>query len=431
MDPLLYLVHRVPYPPNKGDKIRSYHLLRFLARHYRVMLGTFVDDQADRAHLNVLRQWCEDVHAEPLHPVLARLASVRALASGEALTMPYYRSAALAQWVESTIERHNIRKAVIFSSPMAQYVQRFPRLHTVADFCDVDSAKWTQYAAQRAWPLSWIFRREGERLLAFERAAAASCAATVFVTPAEAQMFAERAPEVAHKVRAVGNGVDTSYFEPDPDRVSPFNFTEVPIVFTGAMDYWPNIDAVTWFAHEVLPRVHAAAANARFYIVGMNPAPAVRALAQREGVVVTGRVDDVRPYLQHANVVVAPLRVARGVQNKVLEAMAMARPVVVSAACVTGVGGVVGREFEAAADAVAFAQRVLDYLDPLVGNEVGQRARRRIVGDFNWDVNLRQFGALLEADLPATQARTVASAPLASLSSAVQSSARAELRRVH
>lgn len=400
MEPLLYLTHRVPYPPNKGDKIRSYHLLRFLARHYRVMLGTFVDDAADRAHVHVLRQWCEDLHAEPLNPVLARLASVRALVSGEALTVSYYRSAALARWVDATVARHNIRKAVIFSSPMAQYVQRFPDLRVVADFCDVDSAKWTQYAALRTWPLSWIFTREGERLLAFERAAAAHAAATVFVTPAEAQLFAERAPEVAHQVRAVGSGVDTVFFEADPDRVSPYNFDEVPIVFTGAMDYWPNVDAVTWFAHEVLPRVRAAAAQARFYIVGMNPAPAVRALARLSGVIVTGRVDDVRPYLQHARVVVAPLRVARGVQNKVLEAMAMARPVVVSAACAAGIGGVVGREFEAAADAVAFAQRVLDFLDPLVGDEVGQRARRRIVGDFNWDANLRQFGALLEAGSP-------------------------------
>lgn len=397
MEPLLYLVHRVPYPPNKGDKIRSYHLLRFLARHYAVMLGTFVDDRADLAHVNVLRQWCGDVFAEPLSPPRARLASLRALLSGGALTVPYYRSAAMAQWVESTIAKHRIRRAVVFSSPMAQYLQGRADVRTVADFCDVDSAKWTQYAARRPWPLSWVFLREGERLLAFERAAAAASAATVFVTPAEAQMFAERAPEVAHKVRAIGNGVDTAFFEPDPERVSPYNFNEVPIVFTGAMDYWPNIDAVSWFAHEVLPHVRAVASNAKFYIVGMNPAPAVAALAQLDGVVVTGRVDDVRPFLQHASVVVAPLRVARGVQNKVLEAMSMARPVVASAACATGIGGIVGREYEAAADAVAFAQRVLDYLDPMVGNEVGMRARRRIVNDFNWDANLRQFGALLEA----------------------------------
>lgn len=405
MEPLLFLAHRLPYPPNKGDKIRSYHLLRHLAQHYRVMLGAFVDDPADYAHTETLRQWCEELCLVPLHPRRARVASLRGLLTGEALTLPYYRSAALTQWVNATIARHDIRKAVLFSSPMAQYVQLRTQAHSqlkvVADFCDVDSAKWTQYATQRPWPLSWLYKREGERLLAFERAAAAAAAATLLVTPAEVQLLAQQAPEVAHKLHAMGNGVDTKFFAPDAQRASPYATDEVPVVFTGAMDYWPNIDAVTWFVRDVLPRLRArwpaVAAQIRFYIVGMNPTAEVRALAQQEGVVVTGRVPDVRPYVQHARVVVAPLRIARGVQNKVLEAMALARPVVVSDACAQGVGGVPGQDYLVARDADDFVKQIEAALDARVGAALGAQARTRIVADFEWSACLSTLSTLLES----------------------------------
>lgn len=395
MQSLLFLAHRIPYPPNKGDKIRSYHLLRFLAQRYRVLLGAFVDDPADAAHESVLRQWCSEVCLVPLNPPRARLASLRGLLTGEALTLPYYRSAQLQRWVNGAVARHAVRQAVIFSSPMAQYFSGHPQVRLVADFCDVDSAKWTQYAAQRAWPLSWLYRREGQRLLAFERLSAARAAATLLVTPAEVALLARAAPEVAHRLHAVGNGVDTQFFAPDVQCPSPFSVDEIPIVFTGAMDYWPNVDAVVSFVHEVLPQLRAARAQIRFYIVGMNPAEAVRALAG-EAVVVTGRVDDVRPYVQHARAVVAPLRIARGVQNKVLEAMALARPVVVSAACAEGLGGEPGAEYRVAGDANDFARQVLAVLDPAVGAPLGAAARARIVRDYGWDARLAPLQGLID-----------------------------------
>ena len=188
----------------------------------------------------------------------------------------------------------------------------------------MDSAKWSQYANSRSWPLSAIFKREGARLLAFERAVANGTEASVFVTPAEAQLFRTLAPECSTRVHHAQNGVDTDYFSPAHELPNPFATDEDAIVFTGAMDYWPNVDAVTWFARDVLPTIATQRPRARFYIVGIAPTPAVQALAQDPRVVVTGRVPDVRPYLKHARVVVAPLRVARGIQNKVLEAMAMA-----------------------------------------------------------------------------------------------------------
>jgi glycosyltransferase involved in cell wall biosynthesis len=173
------------------------------------------------------------------------------------------------------------------------------------------------------------------------------------------------------------------------------------------MDYWPNIDAVAWFASEVLPRVLAVRPDARFYIVGMNPAPAVSALGSHRGVTVTGTVPDVRPYVQHAAAVVAPLRVARGIQNKILEAMAMARPVVIATAASAGVSGVPGREYEVAESPEEFAQKVLAVLQPAAGAGMGQLARARITSDYAWDRNLATFDQLLDGDVAPTARRVV------------------------
>jgi sugar transferase (PEP-CTERM/EpsH1 system associated) len=218
----------------------------------------------------------------------------------------------------------------------------------------------------------------------------------VFVTVAEADLFRAKAPECAARVWSAQNGVDTAYFAPDAARATPFAADEDAIVFTGAMDYWPNVDAVCWFAHEVLPAIRAARPQAHFHIVGMQPAPTVQALARLPGVTVVGRVPDVRPYLQHARVVVAPLRVARGIQNKVLEAMAMGRPVVVSASAAEGLTAVAGVELDVAEDAGSFAARTIQAMEEERGAALGAAARTRAVADYDWAANLAPFARLLD-----------------------------------
>jgi polysaccharide biosynthesis protein PslH len=399
VESILYLTHRIPFPPNKGDKVRSFNLLRFLCKRYRVHLGTFVDDPADLAYVPEIEKMCASINAITLRPMLARLRSAVGVLTGEALTLPYYRNAALAQWIERTIHEHAISKAIVFSSAMAQYVLGHRELRVVVDFVDVDSAKWDQYGRSRSWPLSTIYGREGRRLLAFERVVAARAQASVFVTEAEANLFRSLAPECARTVHYAQNGVDTDYFAPDPKRVSPFAPNEDAIVFTGAMDYWPNIDAVTWFASEVMPRIVARRPSARFYVVGMQPAPAVMALDRDPGITVTGLVPDTRPYLQHAGVVVAPLRVARGIQNKVLEGMAMGRPVVVSAGAAEGILAANGIDFEVALDAEEFADKSLALMDDESrSRRMGEAARARVIAAYSWSANLLPFASLVEGD---------------------------------
>ena len=327
---ILYLVHRLPYPPNKGDKVRSYHLLKHLARKHRVFLGTFVDDPDDEVHVATVRALCADLHVSRLRPRLARVASLNALLSGDPLTLRYYRSAAMADWVKQTCSSTHIDAAVIFSSAMAQYVEDFRRV----------------------------------------------------------------------RVEAMCNGVDADYFSSDPSRPSPYKADELPVVFTGAMDYLPNVDAVAWFKHEVLPDVLKRWPDARFYIVGRSPTAAVLALASDQ-VVVTGTVPDVRPYLQHAAAVVAPLRIARGIQNKILEAMSMAKPVIASVECAAAVDAAKDTELLTAGNPAAYIAELGRVLDaPAAAAAIGRAARQRVVERYSWEAHLEA----IDRYLPRTRA---------------------------
>jgi sugar transferase (PEP-CTERM/EpsH1 system associated) len=402
MATLLYLVHRLPYPPDKGDKLRSYHLLKHLSAQHRVFVGAFIDDPADRVHLRSLREQCAGLHVSRLRPRLARLRSLAALVGGTSLTERYYRDRGMAEWVRQTVQDEHIDSAVVFCSSMAQYVEGLPRLRVLVDFVDVDSVKWTQYAEHRAWPLSWLYRCEGRRLLQAERRIAARASRSFFVTDQEAALFKRLAPECGAMVEPLGNGVDAAFYSPDPRRASPFEPGERPLVFTGAMDYWPNVDAVRWFAEAVLPALRAAHPRLRLHIVGRNPAPAVRALAG-PAVNVTGTVPDVRPWLQHAAVVVAPLRLARGIQNKVLEAMAMGRPVVASRDCAEPIG--------APRDALLAAAHEQDFVSlvdallraPERAAAMGRAARALVQQRFSWGAHLSGIDRHLPEPSPARE----------------------------
>ena len=396
-EPLLYLAHRIPFPPNKGDKVRSFNILRHLSGRYRVFLGCFVDQAGDVQHAGALGEWCEQCFAVSLNPTWARIAGLRGLATGEALTIPYYRNRRMARWVQDTVRKAGIDRAVIFSGAMAQYLGGLTLGSRVVDFCDVDSAKWAEFADRRRWPMSWLYRREGRLLSEFERWWAEDVEVSTFVTESERALFLRGVRSGRPRVEVLENGVDEHFFDPRSAPANPYPAGTRAIVFSGAMDYWPNVDAACWFAAEVMPLLRDRVPGLRFVIVGMNPAPAVRALAARADVEVTGTVPDVRPFVTHASVVVAPLRIARGIQNKVLEAMSLGRPVVVSRASASGLGARPDEEFLCAGTADEFARAVLQLLDPVVGERFGAAARRRILGDYAWQAKLAKLDAMVES----------------------------------
>lgn len=393
---ILYLVHRLPYPPNKGDKVRSFNLLKHLLKSHRVFLGTFIDDPNDEKYVATLQAMCPDLHIARLNPRFAKFRSLNGLLAGEPLTLRYYRDAGLQNWVNETCRRNQIDASVIFCSAMAQYIEGKQRMPVLIDFVDVDSAKWTQYAPRHRWPMSWLYRREGEVLLGYERQMASWATRSFFVTEAEVALFSRLAPECAVRVDTIGNGVDAEYFCPDPSSPSPYAAGEIPVVFTGAMDYWPNIDAVTWFVQEVLPALLQRQPACRFYIVGRSPTPEVTALAG-PSVIVTGTVKDVRPYLQHAATVVAPLRVARGIQNKILEAMAMEKAVITTPDCAAAVDAELGSELFSAASPSDFIAAIEHLLaSPEAAKAIGRAARNRVLARYSWEAHLSGIDPYLD-----------------------------------
>lgn len=392
---VLFLTHRIPYPPNKGDKTRSYHLLRHLLKRHRVFLGTFIDTPEDEAHIDTLRQLCADVHVAKLNPAFAKIRCLNGLLSGDPLTIRYFRDAGLQRWVEQTYKHQGIESCVIFCSAMAQYVQHTPRLPKLVDFVDVDSEKWAQYAPHHHWPKSWIFRRESKVLLAYEKKVAAHAARSFFVTETEVALFRKLAPECAIRVDVMSNGVDTEYFSPNEELGSPFPVNQTAIVFTGSMDHWPNEDGATWFSSQVMPILRIKFPQIHFYIVGRNPTPTVQKLSGVD-ITVTGSVSDIRPYLQHAAVVVAPLRVARGIQNKVLEAMAMACVIVSSSQCAAPINAVPGESFLVANT----AQEYVDAIQSILSNHetkksIGRSARSRVENFYDWEHHMSTIDAYL------------------------------------
>ncbi|MCW5620077.1 MAG: TIGR03087 family PEP-CTERM/XrtA system glycosyltransferase [Burkholderiales bacterium] len=387
MEELLFLAHRIPFPPDKGDKIRSFHVLRFLAQHYRVHLGAFIDDPLDWTRADELGQFCGETHFERLGKRRATARALTGFASGRALTLPYYSDSGMAAWVKSILARRPISAVFVYSAAMGQYIESANDVRRIIDFVDVDSDKWRQYKESLSGVKKWVYSREAERLLRYERRLAQLAEASFFVSAAEAALFRRLAPEAAGKIAHYNNGVDLDFFSPQHRCDSPYAPGERGLVFTGAMDYWPNVDAVVWFAREILPGIRSAVADATFYIVGSNPSAEVMQLDSLPGVRVTGRVDDVRPYVRHAAAAVAPLRLARGVQNKVLEAMACGKATVVTSQALEGIEAQAGRDVVLADSPGAFAAaliRLLAQPDP----ELEANARKLVESRYGWERNL-------------------------------------------
>ena len=390
MGDVLFLAHRIPYPPDRGDKIRSFHLLKHIAAHRRAHLIAFADDARDLAHEHALAPFTA-TRTVILRSKSRARAAVEALARGEPVSITAFRDARTRNAIEQTMTTNDIETIFVFSGQMAQYLPSDTAAQIVMDFVDMDSAKFASFAADAIGPRRFMMAREGRLLGDFEREIASRADASLFVSTAEADLFRSAGGE--GRVVAVENGIDTGFFDPDA------TFERCPvaaptIAFTGQMDYRPNMDAVAWFAGDVLPLIRAQVPAARFAIVGRAPGAQVRALAALPGVTVTGEVADVRGWLAAASVVVAPLKLARGVQNKVLEAMAMAQPVVASAAAAEGIdhGGTV----TVAGDARSFSEACLSFLhDPDHARVMGTRGRARMIARYGWDARLAPLDTLM------------------------------------
>lgn len=399
---ILFLAHRLPYPPNKGDKIRSFHELEHLSRRHRVWCATFVDDPADLPHVTRLEDYCQAVAAVPLSRTRATARGFWHQLRGGTATEGFYADRRMGALLRGWARTVCFDAVVVFSSGMAPYGLECPARRRVLDFCDWDSAKWAEYA-RRGGLRGRLFGVEARRLAQREVHWARRYDACTIITQQEAADRQHAALD-EHPV-VVRNGVGLRPLAPLP--------AEPRVGFVGAMDYPPNVDAVCWFAEEIWPGVRARCPEARFQIVGRRPGRRVRRLAEHPGIEVVGEVSAVGAYLDGFAVAIAPLRIARGLQNKALEAMAAGRPLVLTPAAARGIGAEHGRQYLIAEDPVRFAAQVTALLaDRRRAAALGEAARAFVADHFDWRREMAKLEALL-AQPPAAVAPPAAPAPVA------------------
>ena len=411
---ILYLAHRVPYPPNKGDKIRTFNEIKYLSKNHKIDLLALADDPKDLPYKKKLENYCNRVKLFGLKIWAAKIKSLAGLTiPSKPLSVQYFYNKKLQVCLDKWMTETSYDRIICFSSPMAEYLFRCPLLKStfnprkspskgsqpiiIMDFCDVDSQKWHQYAANSPFPLNLIYETERRRLFEYEKMINRMFHHSVFVSTHEVDVFMNLDKQ-ARKLTAVLNGVDHDYFSPDA-LFEPVPLREKEgqkvLVFTGAMDYYANIEGVSWFCREIFPRIKTVYPDVLFYIVGSNPSPKVKALENGQGVRVTGFVDDIRPYYRGADACIIPLRIAAGVQNKILEAMAMAKPVVTTGKALEGIKGKADVHLLVADDPELFADKIVQLLDnKKKAMFLAHNARDFILKNYNWQTNIADLERL-------------------------------------
>jgi sugar transferase (PEP-CTERM/EpsH1 system associated) len=388
---IFYICRRVPFPPDRGDKIAAFNAIRHLAARHEVHVFCLGDGVRDLANISGLQAYAKSVSAAPVDEFTIKLRALAALVTGQPLSVAALNESKLHDAIQKKFTELRPDLIIVYSCNMAQFAEHFPNVPRIMHFGDLDSLKWPQYAERSSIPLNWIYAIEARRLLGYERHIAQIFSHALVHTEIEKHDFERLIPGIP--VAVVGNGVDLDYFRSAGEAKKPAS-----MVFTGVMDYRPNIDAVVWFCDEILPIVQANIPAANFTICGSRPAPAVRRLAKRRGVRVTGWVADARPYLDRAEIFVAPLRMARGVQNKLLEALAMGLPCVASTAAWSGTVVADGQGILATDEPREFARHVIDLLGDSDGRaEMARRARAAAVANYRWEVQLACLDQVIAA----------------------------------
>ena len=370
---ILYLTHSCPYPPNKGDRIRNFHILKYMAKAHQVSLIYPSFSPKDEAHLDTLQHWCTSVKTVRLSPILAKLRCGFGLIGSQPLTNAYFFS----PQIQAGVDQENYDLALVDCSSMAQYVLGVKK-PKIIDFVDVDSDKWNRYAQKSVFPKSLIYNMEYARLREFEACLVKEFDVSIVISEQERVFLPD-----TDRLFVVRNGIDLEFFHPRGELLN-----ENTIIFTGAMNYFPNIEGVLFFREKVFPLIQKAVPSVKFIIGGMEPSPAIQRLAG-DNTIVTGFVPDMRTYLGPASVSVVPLRIAKGIQNKVLEAMAMGVPVVATTSANQGIQAKDRKEIMIADDPVDFAQAVVELLmNKDMRRSMANHGRWFVEEHFSWDHNL-------------------------------------------
>ena len=399
---ILFLCHRIPFPPNKGDKIRSFNEIQYLSQKHRIHLGTILEDESENEYLAVLGKYCSEVHAIRFS---RKWKLLKCLFSGSSFSVSNFYDLRLQAYVDRTLRDGKIDAIICFCSSMAKYIfesalykeNHLGGIRLIMDYVDLDSDKWLQFSKYSRFPLNLIYKIENKRLFIYEKRINREFDQSVFVSQREVKVFKELYPE-ARNVSVIPNGVDFEYFHPQDTPLNGGNNGKdwrPKLVFTGVMDYFANEDGVRWFCEKILPTIKAEFPGVEFFIVGNRPTNAVRNLAKIAGVKITGYVEDIRKYYWMADVCVIPLRIARGLQNKVLEAMATGNAVVASSNASDGINCHNDSDIVIADSEEAFSREVINLLkDENRRREMGRKAVDNIRSNYSWERNLKSLDEL-------------------------------------
>ncbi len=400
--PLLVIAHRLPYPPDKGDKIRTYNFVSFLEKYYQVTVACIIDDPDDIKHVDELEEKVTRVFYQVKPSSKKNMWAVRSLFTGRSVSQESFYSSKLQRQIDEYVEESDPVAILCFCTSTSDYLFRsghsLPFLQKrilLNDLIDVDSEKWYQYAPKHSGFMGWVYRREGRLLREAEKQVVDAFDKVFLVTDDEKKVLSQHSS--VENVEALPNGVDFEYFKLNTDIQSVNKEETCKLVFSGAMDYWPNIEGAVWFAKYVFPQIRQSVPEVKFCIAGRNPTDEVQALEKIEGVQVTGTIPDMRKYLSSATICVVPLMIARGIQNKVLEAMAMGKPVVATTGAVTGTKTVDGLDIVIADEALKMAESIISLLsDADKRKELGSNARTYVEREHSWDSHLEKLNDIIK-----------------------------------
>lgn len=406
---LLYLVHRLPCPPDGGAKIRAAAQLRYLAGRHDVWCAGFLDARGPGRSrrdalesLAALRAICRDVAAVPLRQSLGLGRAAAGLLTGGTATEGYFAGGRLRREVTAWARRVGFDAVLAFSSSMAPLALQVPARRRVLDLDDFDSRKWAESAGRARWPMRWAYRIEAKRLDRREREWLRRFDASILISEREASLVTDE--ELRRRVHVVGPSLPTQGAADPPVVPRRVDLPREPVVgFVGAMDYGPNVDGASWFAEQVWPRIAGCRPDASWWLVGRSPVRAIRRLDGCGGIRVTGTVPAVEPYLDKMRVAIAPLRIARGVQIKVLMAMTAGRPCVVTPGVAEGLGAHPGKDLLVGESPAEFAEAVLRLLnDDDLAEAVARAGLEFVVERLRPQASLSRLERLLlpASDLP-------------------------------
>lgn len=387
---ILYVCHRFPYPPKRGGKIRPFNMIRHLAQSHEVTVCSLSRSDAESAEAQGIAAHCAEFHVAQVDDRIQTLRMVATLPTPITASASYFHSTALARTIRGLLRDHRFNLIFVHCSSVAHYVQHVRDVPKILDFGDMDSQKWLEYARYKPFPLSLGYWWEGRRLLAEEKRLARRFDFCTATTRAEWQTLTGYGIDTPSDW--FPNGVDSTFFAPTDEPYDPDT-----IVFIGRMDYYPNQQCMFDFVAEVLPLLKEKRPTVKLQIVGADPSPAIRRLGEIPGVSVTGSVPDVRPYAKRAALTVAPLRIARGTQNKILEAMAMGVPVVCSDVAAGGVDAVPNEHLLTANTPSETCDAILRILEsPVERARLAHAGRARVLSHHAWSSSMKRLDTIIE-----------------------------------